>query len=145
MVGIAYKTIYNWIDQGILDIQPSDLPDRGIRRHRAKETRGTFSHGRSIEERPQEVKTRKTFGHFEADTVLSGKRRGQAVATFVERQSRLTVVKRLESRSAPMSWSIFFKISPRVFCFQPFLTKKHLKTLLYQHLFSYYKNVVVSI
>ena len=100
MVGIAYKTIYNWIDQGILDIQPSDLPDRGIRRHRAKETRGTFSHGRSIEERPQEVKTRKTFGHFEADTVLSGKRRGQAVATFVERQSRLTVVKRLESRSS---------------------------------------------
>ena len=69
--------------------------------------------GRSIEERPQEVKTRKTFGHFEADTVLSGKRRGQAVATFVERQSRLTVVKRLESRSAPMSWSIFFKISPQ--------------------------------
>lgn len=38
--------------------------------------------------------------HFEADTVLSGKRRGQAVATFVERQSRLTVVKRLESRSS---------------------------------------------
>lgn len=23
----------------------------------------------------------------------------------------------------PRSWSIFFKISPRVFCFQPFLTK----------------------
>ncbi len=100
MVGIAYKTIYNWIDQDLLDIQLSDLPDSGIRRHRAKETRGTFSHGRSIEERPQEVKTRKTFGHFEADTVLSGKRRGQAVATFVERQSRLTIVKRLESRSS---------------------------------------------
>ena len=45
----------------------------------------------------------------------------------------------------PRSWSIFFKISPRVFCFQPFFNKKHLKTLLYQHLFSYYKNVVVSI
>ncbi len=45
------------------------------------------SHGRSIEERPQEVKARKTFGfgYFEADTVLSGKRRGQAVTTFVER------------------------------------------------------------
>ncbi|WP_432775602.1 replication associated protein (plasmid) [Limosilactobacillus reuteri] len=44
-----------------------------------------------------------------------------------------------DGRSTPRSWSIFFKISPRVFCFQPFLTKKHLKTLLYQHLFSYYK------
>ena len=52
VVGIAYKTVYNWIDQGWLDVQLPDLPDHGIRRHRAKEKRGTFSHGRSIEERP---------------------------------------------------------------------------------------------
>lgn len=98
--GIAYKSIYNWIDQGLLDIQLSDLPDHGIRRKRAKETRGTFSHGRSIEERPLEVKSRQTFGHFEADTVLSGKRKGQAMATFVERKSRFTVVKRLNTRDS---------------------------------------------
>ena len=53
------KDIYNRIDH---DIQLSPLPDRSIRRHRAKETRGTFSHGRSIEERTRKVKTRKTFG-----------------------------------------------------------------------------------
>ncbi|WP_261622716.1 IS30 family transposase, partial [Limosilactobacillus fermentum] len=41
---------------------------------------------------------RQEFGHFEADTVLSGKRKGQAVATFVERKSRLTIVKRLHGR-----------------------------------------------
>lgn len=45
VVGIAYKTVYNWIDQGWLDVQLPDLPDHGIRRHRAKEKRGTFSHG----------------------------------------------------------------------------------------------------
>ena len=77
-----------------------DLPDHGIRRHRAKEKRGTFSHGRSIEERPHKVETRQEFGHFEADTVLSGKRKGQAVATFVERKSRLTIVKRLHGRDS---------------------------------------------
>ena len=91
VVGIAYKTVYNWIDQGWLDIQLPDLPDHGIRRHRAKEKRGTFNHGRSIEERPHKVETRQKFGHFEADTVLSGKRKGQAVATFVERKSSLTI------------------------------------------------------
>ena len=48
VVGIAYKTVYNWIDQGWLDIQLPDLPDHGIRRHRAKEKRGTFNHGRSV-------------------------------------------------------------------------------------------------
>ncbi|AJA81560.1 IS30 family transposase [Levilactobacillus brevis] len=90
VVGIAYKTVYNWIDQGWLDVQLPDLPDHGIRRHRAKEKRGTFSHGRSIEKRPHKIETRQEFGHFEADTVLSGKRKGQAVATFVERKSRLT-------------------------------------------------------
>ena len=43
----------------------------GIRRKRAKETRGSFSHGRSIEDRPAEISDRNTSGHFEADTVLS--------------------------------------------------------------------------
>lgn len=100
VVRIAYKTIYNWIDQGVLDIGVADLPDHGIRRRRAIETRGTFSHGRSIEDRPAEVIDRHTSGHFEADTVLSGKRKGQAIATFVERKSRLTIVKRLQGRDS---------------------------------------------
>lgn len=100
VVRTAYKTIYNWIDQGVLDIGVADLPDHGIRRRRAKETRGTFSHGRSIEDRPAEVIDRHTSGHFEADTVLSGKRKGQAIATFVERKSRLIIVKRLQGRDS---------------------------------------------
>ena len=32
--------------------------------------------------------------------MLSGKRKGQAVATFVERKSRLTIVKRLHGRDS---------------------------------------------
>ena len=95
VVGIAYKSIYNWIDQGLLDLQLKDLLDHGIRRHRAKEKRSTLSHGRSIEERPVDIETRQEFGHFETDTVLSGKRKGQVIATFVERKSRLIIVKRL--------------------------------------------------
>ena len=43
VVGIAYKTVYNWIDQGWLDIQLPDLPDHGIRRHRAKEKQGKIA------------------------------------------------------------------------------------------------------
>ena len=91
VVGIAYKTVYNWIDQGWLDVQLPDLPDHGIRRHRAKEKRGTFSHGRSIEERPHKVETRQEFGHFEADTVQGKAHRG-AVMTLVERQTKVMIV-----------------------------------------------------
>ena len=68
--------------------------------HNEGRSRDTFSHGRSIEERSHKVETRQEFGHFEADTVLSGKRKGQAVATFVERKSRLTIVKRLHGRDS---------------------------------------------
>ena len=108
VVRLAHKTIYNWVDQGLLEISIDDLPDHGIRRKRAKETRGTFSHGRSIEDRPDEVMNRHVSGHFEADTVLSGKRKGQPIATFVERKSRLTIVKRLNGRdSTAMTRAIF--------------------------------------
>lgn len=36
------------------------------------------------------------FDHFEADTILSSKHKGQAITTFVERKSRLTVIKHLQ-------------------------------------------------
>src|SRR5699024_1239796 len=100
VVMIAYKTIYNWVDQGLLEINLTDLPDHGIRRKRAKETRGTFSLGRTIEDRPAEATDRNIAGHFEADTVLSGKRKDQEVATFVKRKSRRTIVKRLDGRDS---------------------------------------------
>lgn len=70
MLRIIFKSIYNWIDQGKLGLKITDLPDHGIQRHRSKETRGAFVHGRSIDQRPAAVKQRQMFGHFEADTVL---------------------------------------------------------------------------
>ena len=125
VIGIAYKTIYNWIDQGLLEIKLTDLPDRGIRRRRAKERRGTFSHGRSIEERPAEIKTRKTAGHFEADTVLSGKRKGQAIGSFVERKSRLYIVKRLHGRDSQSMTKAILELAQ--------LLGKNMKSLTVDH------------
>ena len=125
VVRIAYKTIYNWIDQGVLDIGVADLPDHGIRRRRAKETRGTFSHGRSIEDRPAEVIDRHTSGHFEADTVLSGKRKGQAIATFVERKSRLIIVKRLQGRDSTSMTKAILELANQL--------EDNLKTLTVDH------------
>src|SRR5699024_3174548 len=48
-------------------------------------------------------------------------------------------------RSIRLQLVDFFQNLPQCFLFSTFFNKKHLKTLLYQHLFSYYKNVVVSI
>lgn len=100
ILSISTKTLYNWLNSGSLDLSYNDLPDKGIRRKRKKETRGKYSNGRSIEERPSEVDSRKTFGHYEADTILSGKTKGQAIATVSERFSRMTIVRRLPGRDS---------------------------------------------
>ena len=42
-------------------------------------------------------------------------------------------------RSTPQKLVDFFQNLPQSFLFSTFFNKKHLKTLLYQHLFSYYK------
>jgi len=58
-----------------------------------------------IEERPEEVAGRSTFGHFEADTIVSGKSHKTTVSLAVmqERKSRFLSARKIES------------LSPRIF------------------------------
>ena len=84
-----------------LPIEVHPVQERVLRHFRRPFRLQRFQHRRcSIEDRPAEASDRNIAGHFEADTVLSGKRKGQAVATFVERKSRLTIVKRLGGRDS---------------------------------------------
>lgn len=58
-LGIAFKTNYNWIDQGLLSVGLSDFPDQGNRRKRSHDGRHqVFAHGHSIEQRPKAVALR---------------------------------------------------------------------------------------
>ncbi|WP_143023627.1 IS30 family transposase [Paenibacillus sp. CF095] len=46
--------------------------------------------GKTISQCPKEVRSRKTFGHWELDTVVSGRGKSTGcVATFIERQTRM--------------------------------------------------------
>lgn len=67
----------------------------------ASETRGKFAIGRSISERPKEVRSRETFGHWELDTVVSsrGKSKG-CVTTLIERKTRLYTAVLMPDRTA---------------------------------------------
>ena len=85
---LSFKSIYRWIYNGLLEVTLSTLRQKG-RRQKPRETRGRFNIGTPISKRPKEVRKRETFGHWELDTVVSG--RGQAkgcVATFIERKTR---------------------------------------------------------
>ena len=64
---VAFKTIYNWLYAGLIDLDLSVL-------------------------RRKEVRNRETFGHWELDTVVSsrGKSKG-CLATFLERKTRFEI------------------------------------------------------
>jgi len=101
VLGIAFKTIYNWIHHGLLKIKVSDLPDKGIRRKRQSDgRRRVFAHGRSIEKRPKTVQLRQEFGHFEVDTMQSGKTRGDVLVTITERLSRQHIMRHVSGRNS---------------------------------------------
>ena len=57
-------------------------------------------HGRSIATRPKSVQRRQTFGHFEVDTMQSGKQRGDRLVTITERLSRQHIVRHVTGRNS---------------------------------------------
>ncbi|UUV95111.1 helix-turn-helix domain-containing protein [Limosilactobacillus fermentum] len=64
------RSIYNWIDKGLLRTKIIDLLEK-TRRTKAKHGRTPKREqpGKNISQRPKEVETRTTFGHWEMDTV----------------------------------------------------------------------------
>lgn len=97
---LTFKTIYRWIYDGLLEVPITVLRHKG-KRQKPRETRGRFNIGTPISQRPKDVRKRETFGHWELDTVVSG--RGQAkgcVATFIERKTRLYKGILMPNRSA---------------------------------------------
>ena len=94
VLGLPFKTIYNWLNAGQLKLSVVDLPDKGIRQKRQSNgRRQVFVHGRLIESRPKSVVARQEFGHFEVDTMQSGKKRGDVLVTITERLSRQHIVR----------------------------------------------------
>ncbi|HFN2080424.1 TPA: IS30 family transposase, partial [Enterococcus faecium] len=75
-------TLYQWIDRGIMKTKNMDLLEKLSRkpkssRHGNRPNKRVL--GKSIEERPEAVGTRKTFGHWEVDTVVGNKTKSDAV------------------------------------------------------------------
>ena len=66
---LSFKTIYNWLYKGLLNVTLNVLRRKG-KKAGTKETRGKFNIGKSINERPEEVKKREVFSHWELDSVV---------------------------------------------------------------------------
>lgn len=98
---VSCKTIYRWIYTGRLVQGGLQVLRHKGKRQKPAETRGKFAIGRSISDRPKEVRSRETFGHWELGTVVSsrGKSKG-CVATLIERKTRLYTAVLMPDRTA---------------------------------------------
>ena len=87
---VCTKTLYNYVDLGLLRIRNIDLPEklkRSPKKKRSRENKRVL--GRSIEERSPEIENRTEFGHWEADLVIGSKSgEDDALLTLIERKTR---------------------------------------------------------
>ena len=101
---ISVRTLYRYIDKGIfLKLTNKDLPVKGKRKKHNKRVRvqKRASAGESIETRPDEVKDREIFGHWEMDTV-KGKQgvTKSCMLVLTERKTRDEIIVKLPDQKA---------------------------------------------
>ena len=76
---VCTKTLYNYVDLGLLNIRNIDLPEKLKHNTKGKRTRENKRNlGNSIEQRPDDVDTREEFGHWEIDSVIGKKAEGES-------------------------------------------------------------------
>jgi transposase, IS30 family len=109
-LSISHETIYKFIlkdkkNGGKLFKHLRIMPKLRRKRYNSHDSRGILLGKRHISERPDEVETREVLGHWEGDTVI-GRDRHHCILTFVERKSRLVIIKKLKSRlAAAVIWA----------------------------------------
>ena len=101
---ISVRTLYRYIDNGIfLKLTNKDLPVKGKKKKHNKKVKvqKRAAAGESIENRPDEVKDREIFGHWEMDTV-KGKQgvTKSCMLVLTERKTRDEIIVKLPDQKA---------------------------------------------
>lgn len=98
---VCTKTLYNYIDLGLLAVINADLPmklRRNTKPSMVKEHKKKL--GKSIAERPSNINTREEFGHWEIDTVVGQKSKDDCVLlTILERKTRNAIIHKIASKT----------------------------------------------
>ena len=98
---VCSKTLYNYIDLGLMAINNTNLLQkmrRNIKKARARKNKRIL--GQSIEERDESIESREDFGHWKIDTVIGVKDKDDEVLlTLVERKTRHFITKKINNKS----------------------------------------------
>lgn len=104
-ISVCTKTIYNYIDKGMIDgISNIDLIEKTKRRIKktfpVKRCSRDKSFGIGIEERPETIESRKVCGHWEIDCVMGKKSDPYCLLVISERKSRFEKIFLIKKHTA---------------------------------------------
>lgn len=98
---VCTKTLYNYIDNGLIKVKNIDLAQKVRRKPKKKYNREHLKKlGESIELRPESIEDREEFGHWEIDTVLGKSEADEVLLTLDERKTRKRYIMRLPAKKA---------------------------------------------
>ncbi len=98
---VCTKTLYNYIDLCLLKVKNIDLLLKVKRNnHKGKKAQNKRIFGTSIEERPDEINERATFGHWEIDTIVGKRDSSPVILSLDERLTRKRHLVKISSRSS---------------------------------------------
>lgn len=100
---ISYKTIYNYIDEGLFpNLSNKHLPvkkESKKRKYNEVRTATNNKKGISISQRDEEIESRAEYGHWEMDTVVGKKGTNTVLLVFTERKTRQEIIRKIKSKS----------------------------------------------
>lgn len=98
---VCTKTLYNYIDQGLLKVRNIDLQLKlRLKPKRKRVCQNKRILGKSIDQRPKEVESRQTFGHWEIDTIVGKKNKDSVILSLTERKTRYELLFILDSKDS---------------------------------------------
>ncbi len=107
---LSISTIYRYVYNGIfLGVTDKDLRYQKHKKHKAQSYHKPIRlrMAQSIETRDKSVLRRDSFGHWEMDTVYSGKDKSKAcLLVFTERMTRFELVLRMDNRTSASTSSV---------------------------------------
>ena len=99
---VCKTTVYSYISKGVfLHLTNKDLPRQGKKKNQYRQVRAARPpRGESIENRPAEINERRTFGHWEMDTVVGKKGGGKRVSLMLtERKTLFEIIIPIRDKS----------------------------------------------
>lgn len=103
---LCFKTIYNYIDKEIIEVERKDLTcGKYKKKEKIKKEEREFlkpnKEGKTIHDRPEEIKTREEIGHWEMDLVegLKGQKEPYLLV-LSERKTRKEIIELIPDKTA---------------------------------------------